>query len=172
MMNALPPSSPGVARVVGALGGRQGPLQPGVATPPSRSIIGMEGKRRMAPRMPILGALGSGPIIPYAAISITESVLAGAARDVPTDGSSLSRQRRWRPGTYGVSPDVPTKVITCCRAFNGLAYAPPSGIKPPSIRERLLLQHKLNNTHHSDALARSVVLVGLASDCQAVQVAW
>ena len=60
MMNALPPSSPGVARVVGALGGRQGPLQPGVATPPSRSIIGMEGKRRMAPRMPILGALGSG----------------------------------------------------------------------------------------------------------------
>ena len=60
MMNALPPSSPGVARVVGALGGRQGPLQPGVATPLSRSIIGMEGKRRMAPRMPILGALGSG----------------------------------------------------------------------------------------------------------------
>ena len=48
---ATPPSSPGVARTIGALGGRQGPLQPGVATPPSRSV---------APRMPILGALGGG----------------------------------------------------------------------------------------------------------------
>ena len=46
---ATPPSSPGVGRAIGALGKRQGPLQPGVATPPSRSIVG---------RMPILGALG------------------------------------------------------------------------------------------------------------------
>ena len=44
---AMPPSSPGVGRAIGALGKRQGPLQPGVATPPSRG-----------PRMPILGALG------------------------------------------------------------------------------------------------------------------
>ena len=48
---ATPPSSPGVGRAIGALGKRQGPLQPGVATPPSRSIVG---------RMPILGALGGG----------------------------------------------------------------------------------------------------------------
>jgi hypothetical protein len=55
MMNALPPSSPGVARAIGALG-RGGPPTPGVATPPSRSIVGTLG-RRAAPRMPILGAL-------------------------------------------------------------------------------------------------------------------
>ena len=48
---ATPPSSPGVGRAIGALGKRQGPLQPGVATPPSRGIVG---------RMPILGALGGG----------------------------------------------------------------------------------------------------------------
>ena len=46
---ATPPSSPGVGRAIGALGKRQGPLQPGIATPPSRSLM---------PRMPILGALG------------------------------------------------------------------------------------------------------------------
>jgi hypothetical protein len=46
---ATPPSSPGVGKAIGALGKRQGPLQPGVATPPSRGIVG---------RMPILGALG------------------------------------------------------------------------------------------------------------------
>ena len=56
---ATPPSSPGVARTIGALGGRQGPLQPRVATPPSRSIVGMMGPRA-TPRVPILGALGSG----------------------------------------------------------------------------------------------------------------
>ena len=56
MMNAMPPSSPGVGKVIGALGKRQGPLQPGVATPPSRGIVSM----RAAPRMPILGALGGG----------------------------------------------------------------------------------------------------------------
>ena len=48
---ATPPSSPGVGRAIGALGKRQGPLRPGVATPPSRSIVG---------RMPIMGALGGG----------------------------------------------------------------------------------------------------------------
>ena len=35
---ATPPSSPGVGRAIGALGKRQGPLQPGVATPPSRGM--------------------------------------------------------------------------------------------------------------------------------------
>ena len=55
---ATPPSSPGVAKTIGALGARQGPLQPGAATPRSQSILGMMGKRRAAPRMPILGALG------------------------------------------------------------------------------------------------------------------
>ena len=39
---ATPPSSPGVGRAIGALGKRQGPLQPGVATPPSRGIVGRE----------------------------------------------------------------------------------------------------------------------------------
>ena len=48
---AMPPSSPGVGKAIGALGKRQGLLQPGVATPPSRGIVG---------RMPILGALGGG----------------------------------------------------------------------------------------------------------------
>ena len=52
---AMPPSSPGVGRAIGALGKRQGPLQPGVATPPSRGIL--SGKLR-APGAPILGALG------------------------------------------------------------------------------------------------------------------
>ena len=54
---ATPPSSPGVGRAIGALGKRQGPLQPGIATPPSRSVVGMMGPKA-APRMPILGALG------------------------------------------------------------------------------------------------------------------
>ena len=56
---ATPPSSPGVGRAIGALGKRQGQLQPGVATPPSRSIVGMMGPRA-TPRVPILGALGGG----------------------------------------------------------------------------------------------------------------
>lgn len=56
LLNAMPPSSPGVSKAIGMLGrGTPGRLSPN-ATPPSRSILGMMG-RRAAPRVSILGAM-------------------------------------------------------------------------------------------------------------------
>ena len=99
MMNALPPSSPGVARVVGALGGRAGPLQPGVATPPSRSIIGMEGKQ---PDTANAGSPGAWAVVdnPYAPSPLPKPSSPVTARDVRTDGSS---QRANAGATWGLT---------------------------------------------------------------------
>ena len=104
---ATPPSSPGVGRAIGALGKRQGPLQPGVATPPSRSIVG---------RMPILGALGVADN-PYA-----PSPLGGAPPPPPPSTYAPSR-------LGGVVPSATTGYALPPQP------APSTGVYKPSLMD-------------------------------------